>query len=126
MAALARAGGRWPGPTRAPPPAALVTLLRDRTPAKGESVEAVVTEKGEIDPKKVHDREGILKKTPLPDSGEAQTGYWPWSMDYWGIMRTDLEELLKPYAGRTVRVEGEFRKIYAHDRYIYEVDPVRI
>jgi len=119
----APAASTGPG-TPTPTPAATPTAKPEHLGA-----EAVIwsVEKTDIEPQKVQSREGTLKRTPPPpESGDNQTSYWPWKIDYWGIMRTDLEELLKPYLGRNVRVEGEYRKIYAHDGWIYEVDPVKI
>lgn len=98
-------------------------------PSEHLAVEAVIwtAESSEIDPHRILDKEGTLRRTAAPDpEAEGQVKYWPFSLDYWGIMRTDLEDVLKPYIGRTVRVEGEFRKTYAHEKWLYEVDPVRI
>jgi hypothetical protein len=68
-------------------------------------------------------KEGVLVRTREP---EETARYWPFSMDYWGISRTDLEPLLAPHVGRTIRVEGHFKKTYDEATWIYEVDPVKI
>lgn len=68
-------------------------------------------------------KDGVLVRTKVPE----ETGrYWPFSMDYWGIVRSDLEELLAPHVGRRVRIEGHFKKIYDDATWVYEVDPVKI
>ena len=68
-------------------------------------------------------KDGVLVRTKEPE----ETGrYWPFSMDYWGIVRSDLEELLAPHVGRRIRIEGHFKKIYDDATWVYEVDPVKI
>lgn len=70
------------------------------------------------------EKEGVLDRTkePTEDTGR----WWPYSVDYWGIARTDLATLLEPHVGRKVRVTGHYKKIYTDGTWIYEVEPVKI
>ena len=70
------------------------------------------------------EKDGVLTKNREPDEDTAR--WWPYSMDQWGLARTDLDTLLGPHAGRTIRVKGHFKKIYDHGTWVYEVEPVKI
>lgn len=70
------------------------------------------------------EKEGVLTRTKEPTGDTAR--WWPYSVDYWGLARTDLETLLEPHVGRTVRVSGHYKKIYSNGTWIYEVEPVKI
>lgn len=72
------------------------------------------------------EKDGVLSRTKEPAADEDTVRWWPYSLDYWGLTRTDLETLLDPHVGRTVRVTGHFKKIYSDGAWIYEVDPVKI
>ena len=69
---------------------------------------------------------GFLRRTKPPPTDVDRARWWPFSLDYWGVTRTDLETLLAPHVGRKVRVIGHYKKIYDDGEWIYEVDPVRI
>lgn len=71
------------------------------------------------------DKEGVLTRTKEPTT-EDTGRWWPYSVDYWGIARTDLGTLLEPHVGRKVRVTGHYKKIYTDGTWIYEVEPVTI
>ena len=70
------------------------------------------------------EKEGVLTRTNKPS--EEAGRWWPYSVDYWGLARTDLETLLEPHVGRTVRVAGHYKKIYGNGTWVYEVEPVKI
>jgi hypothetical protein len=71
---------------------------------------------------KTEAKDGVLRRTKMPEDDSA--GHvWPFSFEYWGIARSDLENLLGPYTGRPVRVHGIYKKISYHDTTAYEVDP---
>lgn len=96
---------------------------RDRLPA-----DAVLWE-GEalagVDTSRILEKTGTLTRLAEPTEG-AMVRWWPFAIDYWAIMRTDLELLLAPHVGRTIRVTGHFTKTYDDGNWIHEVAPVKI
>lgn len=100
----------------------------EKKPPKHEKLPAdAVLWEGElgtpVDSTQLLEKDGILVRTKEPE----ETGrYWPFSMDYWGIARTDVETLLAPHVGRRIRVKGHFKKTYDDATWAYEVDPVKI
>lgn len=98
-----------PAATPAPMPFAAI-LWKVETPADGDRA------------LRLDEKDGVLKRPELKDEGRT----WPFSIDYWGIARTDVDALLAPYVGRRVRVRGIYKKIDVHGQWHYEVDPETI
>lgn len=72
-------------------------------------------------------KEGVLRKVAPPATDADQTRYFPYALDYWGIVGSgDLGFALDPHLGREVRIEGHFRKVYDDGKWTYEVEPKRI
>jgi hypothetical protein len=113
----------------APKPAGTAgdTPRKKRPPQERLPANAVLWE-GElpegVDRAALLDKDGVLTRTKEPTGDTVR--WWPYSVDYWGLTRTDLETLLEPHVGRTVRVTGHYKKIYSGGTWIYEVDPVKI
>jgi hypothetical protein len=111
----------------APKPAGTTSGSPKRPKLESLPADAVLWE-GElpagVDRAALLDKEGVLTRTKEPTGDAAR--WWPYSLDYWALTRTDLETLLEPHVGRTVRVTGHFKKIYTDGTWIYEVDPVKI
>lgn len=107
-----------PEATETPPPPKLERLPVDALLWEGPAPEGV-------EASQILDKTGTLTRMTAP-KGEAVARWWPFAIDYWAIRRTDLEPLLAPHVGRTVRVTGHFVKIYDDGSWIYEVEPVKI
>lgn len=72
-------------------------------------------------------KEGVLKKVAPPSSDADQMRFFPFAMDYWGIVgSSELEAVLAPHVGRPVRIVGHFRKIYDSGNWFHDVEPQAI
>jgi len=105
------------GPPEAPKPPKL-----ERLPANAVLWEGPMPDG--VESTALLEKDGVLTKNKEPDEDVAR--WWPYAIDYWGIARTDLEPLLAPHVGRTIRVRGHYKKIYDHGTWVYEVEPVTI
>lgn len=75
----------------------------------------------------IQPKEGVLRKVAAPATDADQTRYFPYALDYWGIVGSaDLAAALDPHIGREMKIEGHFRKVYDDGKWTYEVEPKRI
>lgn len=110
----------------APKPGAVVdqpkTPALERLPADAVLWEGAMPDG--VDSTTLLEKDGVLTKNAEPAEDAAR--WWPYAIDYWALARTDLDTLLAPHVGRSIRVRGHYKKIYDHGTWIYEVEPVRI
>ena len=78
-----------------------------------------------VEASRILEKTGVLRRMPEP-TGETVARWWPFAIDYWALRRTDLETLLAPHVGRTIRVTGHYTKTWDDGAWIHEVEPVKI
>lgn len=80
----------------------------------------------DVDKSKILVKDGVLKKVAAKENEENQTRHYPYAIDYWGITRADIAELLEKNVGKPIRLKGHYRKIWSDGSWTYEVDPYSI